>query len=225
MTACSFVAGLGGYPLGVVGESGQEGILGSSGVGAGSIVTTREGSGSGTEPLVFGMVLFLSSEAMFFGALLSAYYYLRSGTALWPPPGVRIEPVEPAIATAILLASSGTVTLAERAAANADARRLRSWIATTIALGAIFVASQVRTWLTDAFGIRSSAYGTIVYAMTGFHVMHVVAGLALFLSVLAPASRAAARREPAPALTAATYYWHFVDIVWIALFSTIYLVR
>ena len=217
--------GPGGYPLGVVGESGQEGILGSSGVGTGSIVTAQKGSGSGTEPLVFGMVLFLSSEAMFFGALLSAYYYLRSGAASWPPPGIRVEKVEPAIATLILLASSGTVTLAERAAANADARRLRSWIATTLALGAIFVASQVRTWLTDAFGIRSSAYGTIVYAMTGFHVMHVVAGLGLFISVLASASGAAARGERSPALTVATYYWHFVDIVWIALFSTIYLVR
>src|SRR5207245_1205912 len=102
---------------------------------------------------VFGMVLFLSSEAMFFGALLFVYYYLRSGTALWPPPGVWIELVESAIATAILLASSGMVMLAEWAVANADARRLRSWIAMMLVFGAIFVASQVRTWLTDVFGI------------------------------------------------------------------------
>jgi cytochrome c oxidase subunit III len=214
-----------GYPLGVVGESGPEGVSGSRGLGTEAIVSRQAGPGPRTEPLVFGMALFLASEAMFFGALLSAYYFLRSETATWPPPGLRIDAVEPAIATLVLLASSGSAALAERAATNADPRRLRSWIAATLALGAVFVASQARTWLTDGFGIRSRAYGTIVYAMTGFHVMHVTAGLAVFLTVLAPASRAAARGERSPALIAATYYWHFVDVVWVVLFSTIYLVR
>ncbi len=177
------------------------------------------------DPVVFGMVLFLASEVMFFGALFGAYFFLRSTTSPWPPDGVRLDALEPVLATALLVASSGTVQLAERSAERADPRRASLLLLATVALGLVFLGSQVRTWFTDEFGIASHAYGTLFYAMTGFHALHVSAGLILMVAVL-PVTLAAIRtgRSRGP-LTATIYYWHFVDVVWLGLFATLYLVQ
>ena len=173
-------------------------------------------------PGAVGMVLFLVSEVMFFGALFAAYVYLRGRTPVWPPAAVHLEVLEPAVATLLLVASSGTIQLAERASNRGDGRRARTLVLVTVALGVVFLASQVRTWLTDGFGFGTDAYGSMFTTMTGFHAIHVAAGVVAMLAILPWFARPDA---PRGAVVATVYYWHFVDVVWLALFSTLYLVR
>jgi cytochrome c oxidase subunit 3 len=175
--------------------------------------------------IVFGMVLFLASEVMFFGALFGAYFFLRVQTAVWPPRDITLDAVEPALATVLLVASSGTMVLAERAADRGDARRTTALIGVTAVLGLLFVASQIRGWLVDDFGISTNAYGTMFYAMTGFHALHVTAGLVLMVSTLPVALSAIRSGGSLGQLRATAYYWHFVDVVWVALFATLFVLR
>ena len=162
---------------------------------------------------------------MFFGGLFAAYFTLRAVSAAWPPADVKLEAVEPAIATVLLVISSGTMQRALGKARAGDLDGMRRWVALTLVLGAIFVASQVRTWVAADFRISTNAYGTMFYGMTGFHALHVVAGLLLMVVVLGRAAQGAYRDGRLSGLEAVTYYWHFVDAVWIVLFATIYVVR
>jgi cytochrome c oxidase subunit III len=178
-----------------------------------------------TDPLLFGMVAFLSSELMFFGGLFAAYFTLRALSAVWPPADVKLEVLEPAIATTLLVISSFTMQRALTRARAGDLDGMRRWVGITIVLGVLFISSQVRTWLAADFGVSSNAYGTMFYGMTGFHALHVTAGIVLMLVVLGRAAQGAYRDGRVSGLEAVTYYWHFVDVVWIALFATIYLIK
>jgi cytochrome c oxidase subunit 3 len=176
------------------------------------------------EPLVFGTVAFLSSELMFFGGLFAAYFTLRAVSAVWPPD-VRLEVLEPAIATSLLVISSFTMQRALSLARDGDIEGLRRWVGITLLLGVLFLFSQVRTWLAADFGVSTNAYGTMFYGMTGFHALHVAAGVVLMLVALGRTTQGAYRDGGLSGLEAITYYWHFVDVVWIALFATIYLIK
>ena len=177
------------------------------------------------DPLLFGTVAFLSSELMFFGGLFAAYFTLRAVSAVWPPADVKLEVLEPAIATMFLVVSSFTMQRALTRARDGDLDGMRRWVGVTIVLGALFISSQVRTWLAADFGVSSNAYGTMFYGMTGFHALHVAAGIVLMIVVLGRAAQGAYRDGRLSGLEAVTYYWHFVDVVWIALFATIYLIK
>jgi cytochrome c oxidase subunit 3 len=117
------------------------------------------------------------------------------------------------------------MVLAERAADRGDARRTTALIGVTAVLGLLFVASQIRGWLVDDFGISTNAYGTMFYAMTGFHALHVTAGLVLMVSTLPVALSAIRSGGSLGQLRATAYYWHFVDVVWVALFATLFVLR
>jgi cytochrome c oxidase subunit 3 len=162
---------------------------------------------------------------MFFGGLFAAYFTLRAVSAVWPPADVKLEVLEPAIATAFLVISSFTMQRALTRARDGDFDGMRRWVGVTIALGVLFISSQVRTWLAADFGVSSNAYGTMFYGMTGFHALHVAAGIVLMVVVLGRAAQGAYRDGRLSGLEAVTYYWHFVDVVWIALFATIYLIK
>jgi len=177
------------------------------------------------DPLLFGTVAFLSSELMFFGGLFAAYFTLRAVSAVWPPADVNLEVLEPAIATALLVISSFTMQGALHRARAGDLDGMRRWVGVTMLLGVLFLSSQVRTWLAADFGVSSNAYGTMFYGMTGFHALHVTAGIVLMLVVLGRTAQGAYRDGRLSGLEAVTYYWHFVDVVWIALFATIYLIK
>jgi cytochrome c oxidase subunit 3 len=177
------------------------------------------------DPLLFGTVAFLASELMFFGGLFAAYFTLRAVTAVWPPAGVELDALEPAIATAVLVVSSFTMQRGLARAREGDVDGMRRWVGLTVVLGVVFVASQVRTWFAADFGVSTNAYGTMFYGMTGFHALHVTAGILLMIVVLGRAAQGAYRDGRLSGLEAVTYYWHFVDIVWIGLFATIYLIK
>lgn len=173
--------------------------------------------------LTVGMVLFLGSELMFFAALFAMYFTLRAQAPEWPPAGVDLDPWPPALFTSLLVISSGTMQLAVRRIRAGNVAGMRAWIYVTGLLALAFLGGQVREWVTADFEISTSAYGSAFYTMTGFHALHVAAGLILMMVVLGRAAAGAYSGREHAGVEAATYYWHFVDAVWIAMFSTIFL--
>jgi cytochrome c oxidase subunit 3 len=176
-------------------------------------------------PLLFGTFLFLASELVFFVALFGAYFTLRSETSPWPPGDAHVDPLLSGAATALLVASSGTYVLAARRARAHDVRGFRRWVVVTFVLGAVFLGLQLVDYSNLGFAISSNAYGTMFYAMTGFHGAHVVAGLILMAVVFGRSVQGAYREGEPLGVEAVGYYWHFVDVVWIALYATLYLLR
>jgi len=176
-------------------------------------------------PLMFGVVLFLSSELMFFAGLFAAYFDLRSGTAVWPPGDVHLNITESGISTLLLALSSGSALLMTRALSRNRVKLARTFLGAAIVLGIAFLAIAMHGWSTNAFLVGTHAYGSVFYAMTGFHALHVAAGIlllgALFFGVSSPAFRSN-HRAGAEAIS---YYWHFVFIVWLGIWGTIYLIR
>jgi cytochrome c oxidase subunit 3 len=175
--------------------------------------------------LLLGTFVFLASELVFFVALFGAYFTLRAETTPWPPDGADVAPLLSGVATILLVISSGTYVLATRAARRHELRAFRRWVAATIALGATFLGLQVVDYASLSFTVSSHAYGTLFYAMTGFHGAHVIAGLLLMLVVFGRSMQGAYARGEPLGVEAVGYYWHFVDVVWIALYATLYLLR
>jgi cytochrome c oxidase subunit 3 len=176
-------------------------------------------------PLVFGVVLFLSSELMLFAAMFAAYYDLRSLSGVWPPTGVRLDLLWSTIGTVLLGLSSGTVLLVGHALNRRRVRATRLWLGATIALGAAFLVIAFRGWSTANFRIDSNAYGSLFYMMTGFHAAHVIVGLILLSALLLGAREPAFIGDRRAGAEGIMYYWHFVFIVWVGIWATIYLVR
>ncbi len=175
--------------------------------------------------LTVGTVVWLASELMFFGGLFAAYYPLRAETGVWPPADVTLETTLSAIFTAVLIVSSGTIHLAGKALERGDRAGVQRWIVITFVLGGLFLANQIREFLVNDFSISSHAYGSIYYLMTGFHGLHVAAGLVLLVIGLTMVVNAGTLTRRTPAVESVTYYWHFVDVVWVGLFTTIFLIR
>jgi cytochrome c oxidase subunit 3 len=179
-----------------------------------------------------GTIVWLSSELMFFAALFAMYFTIRSvsgGVNTWPPPEVQLDLPFASVNTAILVLSSLTCQLGVFAAERGDVERLRLWFIITFLMGAFFVAGQVTEYtslVNENVTISSLAYGSVFYLTTGFHGLHVTGGLFAFLAVLGRTF--AARRfthEQATSAIVVSYYWHFVDVVWIGLFGAIYLLQ
>jgi cytochrome c oxidase subunit III len=175
--------------------------------------------------LRFGTILFLASELLFFGGLFAAYFTLRSETTPWPPRGVELATAITAIGTVLLVVSSFTFRAAVGRAGRGDLAGMRRWVAASFVLGTGFLAIELYDWSELAFTVSTHAYGTMYYAMTGFHGLHVIAGLVLMLVVVGRSWQGAYRDGRIDGLESVAYYWHFVDVVWIALFATIFLLR
>jgi cytochrome c oxidase subunit 3 len=176
--------------------------------------------------LVVGIFIFLGSELMFFGSLFAMYFTLRAQAPIWPPPDIEPLPLlRPTIFTIVLVASSFTMQAADRSIKRGNVGAMRRWIWITFAMGVIFLFGQFWDYFASDFGIETNAYGSAFYTMTGFHSLHVVAGLIVMLVVLGRAAKRAYDEQEHAAVEAATYYWHFVDVVWIGLFSVLFVLR
>jgi cytochrome c oxidase subunit III len=171
-----------------------------------------------------GVVVWLASELMFFSGLFGAYFTLRSGNDVWPPEGVELETARTAVATVVLIVSSGTIHLAVAAARREDRRGAIRWLAVTALLGALFLSNQLLEYAQATFAIDDHAYGSIFYIMTGFHGLHVLGGL-VFIGAVAVAIAGSSRAPVHQTVDVCSYYWHFVDVVWVAMFTTIYLLQ
>jgi cytochrome c oxidase subunit 3 len=174
--------------------------------------------------LSVGVVVWLASELMFFAGLFAAYFTLRSVNDVWPPSDVELATARTAVATAVLVLSSGTMHLAVEAARHDDRRRSIRWLGVTALLGLIFLSNQGWEYAEASFQIDDHAYGSIFYLMTGFHGLHVIGGL-VFMGAVAAAIAGRSRAPVRSTVEVCGYYWHFVDVVWVAMFTTIYVLR
>jgi len=188
-----------------------------------------------------GTIVWLSSELMFFAALFAAYFTVRSvSPELWAQETEKLNVPFSTVNTIILVLSSVTCQLGVFAAERGQVGRsgslfkvggwgLREWFVLTYIMGAIFIGGQALEYaelVHEGVTIPSSAYGTLFYLATGFHGLHVTGGLIAFLFVLGRTFLAKKfTHEQAVSAIVVSYYWHFVDVVWIALFATIYLIK
>lgn len=181
---------------------------------------------------ILGMILFIASEVMFFAGLFAAYFNVRLTAAHWPPlvNEAEFEPffigeelLLPGVLTAILVTSSVTMQLASRAIRRGDRRAFLRNTGVTLVLGVIFLVGQVYDYLHLGFGITDTAFGSTFYTLTGFHGAHVLGGVVMLSVVFyrGLAGQFSARHHDA--VEATSLYWHFVDVVWLALFATLYL--
>ena len=188
-----------------------------------------------------GTIIWLSSELMFFAALFASYFTIRAvSPELWAQSTEKLDVPFAAVNTTILVLSSLTCQMGVFAAERGQVGRsgsvfqvprwgLREWFILTYVMGAVFVAGQATEYTSligEGITIPASGYGSMFYLTTGFHALHVTGGLVAFLFVLGRTFMA--RRfthEQAVSAIVVSYYWHFVDVVWIGLFATIYLIQ
>jgi cytochrome c oxidase subunit 3 len=178
-----------------------------------------------------GTIVWLSSELMFFAALFAMYFTLRSveGKQTWHDANHILNVPFASVNTTVLVLSSVTCQFGVFAAERGDVKSLRRWFSITFLMGAFFIGGQIYEYASlahDGLSLSSSGYGSVFFLTTGFHGAHVTGGLIAFLFVLGRTY--AARRfthEQATSAIVMSYYWHFVDVVWIGLFCTIYLLK
>jgi len=183
--------------------------------------------GSGMPTALVGMLLFIASEVMFFGGLFATYFNARAASAdHWGPPGGgHLDLPLAAVLTAILVASSFTMQFGVWAIRRGDQGKLRLWTGITLGLGILFLAGQLYDYSQLGFGVSDGVFGTVFYTLTGFHGAHVFGGAVGLTIVLARTMRGQFTARNHVAVEAVSMYWHFVDVVWIFVFSTIYLLR
>lgn len=175
--------------------------------------------------LVLGVILFLASELMFFAAWFAAYFDLRGRAGSWPPADVHLDPVEASFGTALLILSSFTAYMALRNVHANRSLRARAWLFGTIACAVLFLAETVHGWSKNEFTFATHAYGSLFYGMTGFHAAHVTAGVIALTFLTAGVDKHGFRGAHAAGAESISYYWHFVLVVWLGIWSTIYFVR
>ena len=188
-----------------------------------------------------GTIVWLASDLLFFAALFASYFTLRTmAPDLWAQETAKLNLVFASINTTVLVLSSVTCQMGVFAAERGQLDRtgsifrplswgMREWFVLTYLMGAFFIGGQVYEYselIHEGVTISSSAYGSIFYLATGFHGIHVTIGLIAFLLVLGRTFMA--RRfthEQAISAIAVSYYWHFVDVVWIGLFASVYVIQ
>jgi cytochrome c oxidase subunit III len=183
---------------------------------------------TGMPTVMVGMLLFIASEVMFFGGLFATYFNARASVAPepWePPPGGELDMALAAVLTAILVSSSFTMQFGVWAIRRGDTGKLKMWTGVTLLLGLLFLAGQLYDYSQLGFGIADGVFGTVFYTLTGFHGAHVFGGAVGLTIILARAMQGQFSGSNHVAVEAVSIYWHFVDVVWIAVFSTIYLLR
>ena len=190
-----------------------------------------------------GTIIWLSSELMFFAALFAMYFTIRSvdkGEGL-PWPGAHLDVTLESINTIVLLLSSVTCQLGVFAVERGEVRRLgriwqvnrwgmREWIVLTFLMGLYFDLGQGYDYVdllkNQGLSLHSSAYGSVFYIPTGFHGLHVLGGLIAFLFLLGRTFAAKGlTKEVQVSTIVVSYYWHFVDVVWVGLFAVIFLIK
>lgn len=180
--------------------------------------------------IAVGTIVWLASELMFFAALFAMYFTMRSLN----PEGFHekaqlLDVPFAATNTTILVLSSVTCQLGVFAAERGDRKKLQMWFIITFIMGAIFISGQITEYMgliEEGLTLSSSPYGSAFFLTTGFHGLHVTGGLIAFLFVLGRLYMTKRfTHEQATTAIVVSYYWHFVDVVWIALFTTIYILQ
>jgi cytochrome c oxidase subunit 3 len=195
-------------------------------------VSGHDAKRGGMDAALLGMMLFIASEVMFFAALFAAYFNAKATLPVFPPEGyedvLQLFPI-PAIATAILIASSFTMQWGTSRIRKGDRTGLNRAVAVTLALGVVFLGLQLYDYwelvTEEGFSIDSGIYGTLFYTLTGFHGAHVLGGVIGLVVILSRGLSGQFTRRHHVAVEAVHYYWHFVDVVWILLFLVLYVMK
>ena len=193
-----------------------------------STATTNDHvTGTGLSDNKLLMWVFLGSECLLFGGLISTYLIYRSRFAAGPAPGDIFDIPFTSVSSFVLLMSSLTMVLALSALQRGDIRNNRLWLLTTALLGSLFIGGQVyefTTFLREGLGYTTSPFSSAFFTLTGFHGVHVSVGIVMIMSLYVSSLRGNLRRESAETVEIVGLYWHFVDVVWILIFTVIYLV-
>jgi cytochrome c oxidase subunit 3 len=176
--------------------------------------------------IAIGVMIWLGSEVMFFSGLFAAFFTIRANAkGVWPPPGTHLDVLRAGFFTLVLVASSFTM---QKAVFDVEWRRRRSariWVGVTLVLGAAFLLNQVYEWGHITTRADTNAYGSLFFIMTGLHGLHVFLGLVAMLFLLGRMKGRSGDPGELAAFQGISYYWHFVDIVWIGLYSCLFLLK
>jgi cytochrome c oxidase subunit 3/cytochrome o ubiquinol oxidase subunit 3 len=173
------------------------------------------------------MWAFLGSECLLFGALISTYFLYRGRSVVGPYPKQVYDIPYTSISSFVLLMSSLTMVLALAAIQRGDHRRLRLWLTATALLGCIFIGGQVyefTSFIREGLTIKTNLFGSSFFVLTGFHGVHVTLGIIMLLSLVGMSARGKLPQAKSEVVEIAGLYWHFVDVVWIVIFTVVYLI-
>ncbi|MGZ5337561.1 MAG: cytochrome c oxidase subunit 3 [Solirubrobacterales bacterium] len=174
-----------------------------------------------------GILIFIITEAMLFGAFFAAYFFIRvvANEGPWPPDGFELPVAVAGVNTAILISSSFTVHWALESVRRGNRRGMQAGLATTFLLGATFLFIQLNEYVHIGFSARDGAFGSIFYGLTGLHGAHVFVGLTLlaFANVRAWRGHFGPNALDHLGVEVSGIYWHFVDVMWIIVFTTVYI--
>jgi heme/copper-type cytochrome/quinol oxidase subunit 3 len=172
----------------------------------------------------WGMMSLIATEAMIFAGLLGSYFFVRASAKEWPLGGIDAPELgRIAVFTVVLLASSAPIFWAEAGVRRGRLGQLRIGLLLSFLLGAVFLVNQALEYRELTFGLRDNAYGSLFYGITGLHGLHVLIGLLMSLIVQIKAWTGRITPERHVTLQVFAMYWHFVDVVWIFVFSSLYL--
>ena len=172
-----------------------------------------------------GMMLFIISEVMLFGAFFTAYFFIRVvNNAEWPAEGTELPVAIAGVNTAVLISSSLTMHWATIGARTGNRFAMKAGLFTTLCLGASFLAVQINEYINIGFAPGDHAQGTIFYGLTGLHGGHVFVGLTLLTFATIRAWRGHFTEKEHRGVEVPGIYWHFVDIMWIVVYTTIYII-
>ena len=173
---------------------------------------------------VLGMLLFIASEIMLFGAFFTAYFFVRVVNGIdWPPAPFELPKFVAGVNTAILVTSSFTMHWALQSIKRGNRAGLQGGLLLTFLMGLVFLLTQAREYSRVGFAPYTDAFGTIFFCLTGLHGAHVFVGLTLLLAATIRSYRGHYSPEEHLGVEIPGIYWHFVDVMWIVVYSTVYL--
>ena len=173
----------------------------------------------------FGVIVFLASDVMLFAAFFAAYFLLRSTNEPWPAENADLNTARDLAATIVLVSSSFTMIASDRAHDRGDRRSMRMWLIATIALGLIFLTNQIAEFISLDRSYQDNVYGSVFWGLTGLHAMHVTGGICVLSLLFIRATRSKSLDEVSSWAGGVSMFWHLVDIVWIAVFVTIWIIQ
>ena len=175
--------------------------------------------------LAIGVMIWLGSELMFFSSLFAAFFTIRAEHTVWPPAGTSLDTIRAGIFTAVLVSSSFTMQKAVFDVERRNRRSAKIWVGWTIFLGTAFLANQFSEWLLMSTRPSTNAYGSLFFIMSGLHGLHVFIGLVAMSFLLLRMKGKSGDPGELSVFQGVSYYWHFVDIVWVGLFSCLFLLK
>jgi cytochrome c oxidase subunit III len=174
----------------------------------------------------FGVIVFLASDVMLFAPFFAAYFLLRANNAPWPPDHVELDVKRALFGTAVLVVSSFTLIMSDRAGERpGGSRAQRTWLLATITLGVVFLANQLIEYSGLGFSADTDPYGSIYYLVTGLHGAHVTAGVCVMVLLFVRAARSRDHGAVASWAGGVSLFWHLVDAIWLFVFTMIWIIR